>query len=530
MRLAVQQAVMIEGYMGHLPDSCKWNVDASTMIIEDQGKNSIMCRVVSCRQADEWQDELMKNPLSSIRFQQGLDIALKWMHLSNGNGDFGKMVLVVAVPGMPDGRFHAVQVQGLVFGADNTLTGWLYFAKTRCMKGLPPASSATVTNSESSSSTQDASMGEQDEEAAELISNAWSHYFKNVFLSDITRYSDAYDLIDPETSERYENVCTIDGENCVNRELLDPSIWTALSEANIKVVKNRPSGTAYDNANDAADNFRDKNTGLAVCAKNNINTSNKFLEINMDRALEGLKVAFPDVTISASHWTKIKMGVSRFVHVCKSKYVTSGKAVIGFQRACQVRIPGSDLKRPILGRENSTVDAYRILKKLCFTKIEGTDMNNIMNHFPEMLAEQKSMGRVDNKIMDRLEICCLPEGDFKNRDEKCLAQQGPIELTHPETRARQAAYAARKETAARQKELADAVAFVAAHEEKERKMAATALERNRIAKLSPEEKSIDPACVEQRRVAKEKSERAKSADLQRKDQLKRARELISGGS
>ncbi len=63
------------------------------------------------------------------------------------------------------------------------------------------------------------------------ISNAWSYYFKNAFIEDIAYYSDSYNTINPETGECFENVCTIDGENCIDGELLDPSVFTALSEA-----------------------------------------------------------------------------------------------------------------------------------------------------------------------------------------------------------------------------------------------------------------------------------------------------------
>ena len=94
------------------------------MIIEDTGKGSVMYRVVSCKEADEWEDKLLKNPLTSNRFQQGLDMALKWMQLGNGIGDFGTMVLIVSTPGMSEGRFFKFVVQGLSFEADST--------KTRC--------------------------------------------------------------------------------------------------------------------------------------------------------------------------------------------------------------------------------------------------------------------------------------------------------------------------------------------------------------------------------------------------------------
>jgi len=128
--------VAVEAKMGHIPDRYKWNVDASTMIVESTGKGSILYRIVSCKKADNWEDALLKNPLTTIRHQQGLDMGLKWMHLSNGIGDFGCMVLIVAVPGMPEGRFYYAKVQGLCFGEDSTKYGYVYFAKTRCMKGL----------------------------------------------------------------------------------------------------------------------------------------------------------------------------------------------------------------------------------------------------------------------------------------------------------------------------------------------------------------------------------------------------------
>ena len=507
-RLAVQQAVMVEAFMGSLPDENKWNVDASTMIYEEDGKNGAMYRIVSCDEADKWEKRLLKNPLTSIRFQSGLDMGLKWMLLDNGIGDFGKMVLILAIPGIPEGRFYAAKVQGLVFGEDSTKIGWIYFAKSRCMRGR---------------SDEDC---ENDDE--EPISNAWSHYFKNAFIEDITYYSDSYNTINPESGERFENVCTIDGENCIDRELLDPSVFTALSEAKIRVIKNRPSGTEFDNANDAADNFRDKNAGLQKCARENIDTSNPFLEKKLDEAYAQCKSALPEITMTAAHWNRAKRAISRFVYVCRSKYVTSQKAIIGWQRTFQVRTPGVDLKRPILGHENSTVDAFRLMTHLCLTPISEMDMDNIITHFPEMIDIQKREGRVDNNTLDHFNICKLPPDEFKDRDALCLAQQGPVELTHRETRIREAAYAARKETTMKQKKIDDARIFIATIAEKERKAEAAKAEKNRVALLSPAQKLLDAACIEQARVAKEKRDKEKEAKLTKATKLQAAKELING--
>ncbi len=68
----------------------------------EDGKNGAMYRIVSCDEADQWEKRLLKNPLTSIRFQRGLDMGLKWMLLDNGIGDFGKMVLILAIPGIPE--------------------------------------------------------------------------------------------------------------------------------------------------------------------------------------------------------------------------------------------------------------------------------------------------------------------------------------------------------------------------------------------------------------------------------------------
>ena len=97
--------------MGPIPDDCKWNVDGSTMIIEHDGKGAVMYRIVSCDEADDWEKKLHKDPLTSIRFQEGLDIALKWMQLQNGVGDFGPMCLIISVKGIPECCFHRVHQQ-----------------------------------------------------------------------------------------------------------------------------------------------------------------------------------------------------------------------------------------------------------------------------------------------------------------------------------------------------------------------------------------------------------------------------------
>jgi hypothetical protein len=69
-RLAVAQGVMVEASIGDLPDCNKWNVDASAMIDESDGKGGTMVRIVSVAAADDFENDFInKNPLSSTKYQ-----------------------------------------------------------------------------------------------------------------------------------------------------------------------------------------------------------------------------------------------------------------------------------------------------------------------------------------------------------------------------------------------------------------------------------------------------------------------------
>ena len=58
---------------------------------------------------------------------------------------------------------------------------------------------------------------------------------------------------------------------------MDPKVFEDLDVAKISVLKNRPSVSHFDNADNASDNFCDKNTGLKEVTKNSVNTFDEFL-------------------------------------------------------------------------------------------------------------------------------------------------------------------------------------------------------------------------------------------------------------
>ena len=71
--------------------------------------------------------------------------------------------------------------------------------------------------------------------------------FGNVLIPDCKYYSDALNIIDPATGDTFETVVILDGEECVDRELMDPKVFEDLDVAKISVLKNRPSVSHFDN-------------------------------------------------------------------------------------------------------------------------------------------------------------------------------------------------------------------------------------------------------------------------------------------
>ena len=494
--MAVQQAVMVEAMMGHLPDEHKWNVDATTCLSEADGTGATQYRIVTEAEAKEYEAKEHAQVFNSANFQGKLGCFVKWMQLCNAVGDFGKTVLIVAAKGMPPGAFHCVKVQGLTNTTDSTQYGYLFFCATRCMKGLTPEQLEAATK-------------KAEEEGLEIPENGWSYYFRLLLAGDIKRFCDEYNLIDPATKQRYPSVITIDGENVVNRELMDTRVWTALDEVHASLIKNRPQCTKYDNPCDASTNFRDLKTGMREVDKKEKDYTNTRLSGNLDAAFKELTDRFGAVvTMSAEQWGKAKGAIQKLVFVCRTKYVTSEKARQGFFAARHARPPGSVLERPIAGRENSTVDFYRIIKDLCYTVTPVAEIDKIMEKANEMIAIFLANGRLTRADMDALGIWKME--DDNNRDDNCLAQQGPVLLTCAETRAREVAYRARKHDneAEKENEQQDKVAQRLINNEQKkqekaaRDKAAREVEVARKAALSPDAKKAEKD--EKRRVVDEK--------------------------
>ena len=108
--------------------------------------------------------------------------------------------MIIAVAGMQPGQFFKADVKGLTNGTDSTVLGVVYFAESRCMKG------------------------NKDTPAT----NGWNDYFITVLAEDVKKFLDFHNMLDSEGEQLPANV-TIDGEACVNGELMDPRVFELLN-------------------------------------------------------------------------------------------------------------------------------------------------------------------------------------------------------------------------------------------------------------------------------------------------------------
>lgn len=107
--------------------------------------------------------------------------------MDNDIGDFGRMCLTIAVPGMPEDWFFFAKVKGLVYGEDSSKYGCVYFSRTRCMKGLPGKEKETL-----------------DDDYRPI--NAWTHYFINVFRNDRDKNASCSPVHAFSHTQRHEGV------------------------------------------------------------------------------------------------------------------------------------------------------------------------------------------------------------------------------------------------------------------------------------------------------------------------------------
>lgn len=122
IRLSYIWGCLLLAYSGHLLAEHKWNADATTIAVSESLTGSLVCAI---------QDHQDKTPISSSTIRHSLNVSVKWFGLNNAVGESGPLVLIYAVPTMPEDTFYATKVKGLASTSAIGETGWVYFSKTR---------------------------------------------------------------------------------------------------------------------------------------------------------------------------------------------------------------------------------------------------------------------------------------------------------------------------------------------------------------------------------------------------------------
>jgi hypothetical protein len=417
-RLALKMAICLLAVASNTPDQLFWNNDGSVMVSQSDGHGAEMVRIVSSKDTKE-----IRGALQSTTHQQSLPICIKWEQLANAGNGMGRICLIIAIKGMESGDFLRFDCPGLTNTMDVTQKGVIYFAPTRCMKPV------------------------------EGKPSGWVDYFRYVVIPDMKKVRDALQLKD-EFGELHDSVGTIDGESTILNNLLLDELQEELHAESITVVKVVPGGTAKHNACDAADNFRDKNAGLRYLEQHpSVPYTDNYLGEQLKGIFTQLRASRPSLDIPASFIKKAIDGVQKFRWVSSNGgYVTPHKTGEGFSRSGQ-RIPaGVTPERTVPGYENSKRHFHHIITRLCTTKLSDADIDNIYDHAPEMIVSCRARGRLEDEVLNGMNIVSLPPGEHKDRDELTLCQQGPTIITHARTVERFKAWATRREDNAREKE------------------------------------------------------------------------------
>jgi len=116
---------MLKSFASNLDPHNKWNSDATQRTCDSDGKGGYTCYI------DNHDDAKQSQPLASTNFNGELSIAAKWMHLNNAAGEVAPIILIFAVPSMPEDEFFLRKIPGLKNTAHHDSWGYIIFSKTR---------------------------------------------------------------------------------------------------------------------------------------------------------------------------------------------------------------------------------------------------------------------------------------------------------------------------------------------------------------------------------------------------------------
>lgn len=255
-----------------LPSVYKWNADCTTFECRPDGRGELVCVV---------REKGDKSQVTSADVSGELNLLIKFFGLGNAEGEFGPVVLIIAIKDMPDEAYFAREVIGVNNTSIPGAKGWIYFCST---KGG----------------------------TAEM----WKHWFSSVCIPTIKNSAEIHDLRD-EAGNSYRPFLCTDGEACILNQAFDDEVMDMFTGASIDYLKLGPSATKTQQPLDASDVFRGTKSGISNIVRKGVNIENGLLRKNVGIFLNEFSREFDNVPLTSKFKAKIMYSVMLIVYTLK---------------------------------------------------------------------------------------------------------------------------------------------------------------------------------------------------------------------
>jgi len=374
-RLFYVHACLVWGLCRFLETCQIHNGDFTTFIGRPEGSGMKVCVV---RETGD------RRQVASTAASGELNVLIKYYGQGCGKGDIAKVLLVLAIPTMPEGVFFYRLVVGVSQTSEAGSSGHVYACATR-------------------GGTKE----------------MWKHMFLHCVVPEVRKTSLAYECKDSEGHPQ-RAVYSSDGEACILEEAFDDEVQQAFKDNCIDYIKKGPSLTSKQQEWDVSDNFKDTKAVLHTLVTQGNHEADTVLQRNIHDFLQELKAAYPGVVvITAAQDAKICFTFDVIVAALK-KANMSYKLREGFFRAGTVRrgprTPGVD-----------TCDLHQLLAG-CASKVTEAEYGHAITMVPVVARQLLLTGRALNTFLDEKEIVRV-EG-VTDRDTLTFSRCEPFLITH----------------------------------------------------------------------------------------------------
>jgi hypothetical protein len=471
IRSTYKFACLLEAVAGHIPAQLKFNADATQYKCVAVGAGDY---ALIAGGDDDERDEVVSQT-------QPTELALfvKHVQMANAAGQTGPLVVVIAVPGMPVGKFFVQKIANFSQEGHIGGHGYLYSCSSR---------------------GGNAAM--------------WKHWLLHIVIPNIKEAQQIYGNRGPN-GEPHPAFTYTDGEAIILNQAMEEDVLAAFDTNLITDAKGPPMRTKDHQDLDNTTEFRDVKTGMRTVSRRQMDYSNPFLESNFKEYFKVLRAEYPSQNVvSYEMQKKLTVALMQLVFVMQSKYHTPVKIREGFVKTGN-HVPTADVHKG-----ESSVDFAVIMSKTK-ASITREEEEHLYACKPLVVAEFMREGRASDAFLDSIGVAKDFHG--KSRDDLVLSRQDAQILTHASTARRFNEAKAKREMEADpvhkafEKRLTDAARMV-----KKAAKAATNAEAKTAQKHAKEqEKAAEKARFSALSKADQKAELAEKKEAKRLEKLEK---------